>query len=242
MRDRISIEHNNAVSNYNLFLDKPLNDAKAILDKLSNEYIDTASERFKSLFFKYSDLNSKLKNNKNTVVQINNEFINLSMVDLFSINYHLLSLNIENKQTLAEATNNLKQLFANKGFKSFILGSIDNRSMTACFTNDSILEYSDVVITTSCFCKLFSSSVVSDNLQSLKDIASNSVKIVENIKNKYSKDVVIDNFEQVNSFLIENNNDIQTMIKSVQTICSIVLHINNLTLNADPILDFYSKL
>jgi hypothetical protein len=242
MKTKIALEQEAIINDFNNFIAKPLQDAKVVMLKLSEDYIEFAIDRFNNLFFQFKDLESKLKVNKNTVVSCKGEFVNLINKDLFSINYCDIDLDIPTKSLLDNATTNLKQLFDNRLLKSFILGSLDGKPVSTCLSKDSMVEYGDNSITIMNLTKIFSSSMLVDNISSLKDIVDTNIDIVNNISEEYSKEVAIDNFLTVNEFLIKNNNKVQDMISSVQNICKLVLGINNLSLNAKPLLDFYNKM
>jgi hypothetical protein len=242
MQIKIALEQENIINDFNNFIAKPLQDAKAVMLKLTEDYIEAAVDRFSSLFYQFKDLESKLKANKNIVVSCKGQFVNLLNTDLFSIKYSEIDLDIPTKALLDTATANLKQLFESRPFKSFILGSLEGKPITSCLTRDSMVQYGDSSISVLDLCKIFSSSVVADNINSLKDIVNADIDVVNNISDQYAKESAIDNFVTVNDFIINNNDKVQNMIKSVQDICKLVLGINNLTLNTKPLLDFYSKM
>lgn len=242
MKTKISLEKESTINNFNNFIAKPLHDAKLVMVKLTEDYIESAKDRFSDLFYQFKDLESKLNNNKNTVVQIKGEFVNLFNIDLFVISYKDIQVDVPTKALLDTATCNLKQLFDNRSFKAFVLGSIDGKSINSCLTKECMIEYSDKSLTVSDLCKLFSSSMLVDNICSLKDIVNANIEVVNNISEEYTKEIAIDNFVTVNDFLIKNNNKVQDMVTSVQNICKLTLGINNLTLNAEPLLNFYDKM
>lgn len=242
MQVKIALEQENIINDFNNFIAKPLQDAKAVMLKLTEDYIEAAIDRFSDLFYQFKDLEAKLKTNKNIVVSCKGQFVNLLNTDLISIKYSEIDLDIPTKALLDTATANLKQLFESRPFKSFILGSLEGKPVASCLTRDSMVQYGDSSISILDLCKIFSNSVVADNINSLKDIVNADIDVVNNISDQYAKESAIDNFVTVNDFIINNNDKVQNMIKSVQDICKLVLGINNLTLNAKPLLDFYNKM
>lgn len=242
MRNKISTEELSVINNFNDFLSKPLQDARAVLQKLSSDYIEAAVNRFTLLFYQFKELEAKLKVNKNTVVSCKGEFVNLVNVDLFNICYNDIELNVPNKCLYDEASANIKQLMSNRSFKSFILGSVEGKPAAVCLTADSMLEYAEKSITILDLCKVFGSLSVTDNIQNLKAIVDENIVTIDEISSGYLGDAPTNEFSTVNDFLIKNNSKVQALIASVQDICKIVLGINNLALNAEPLLDLYNKL
>jgi hypothetical protein len=242
MRLKISQEQLNTIANFKTFLDEPLKDAKAVLAKLKDFYIGEVTYNFRNINSKAQEDLDNLMKNKNMVVAYESEFKNLSTIPFTVLDFSKVKLPLPIDGNLNQAVSNINNLLLDKTFNSFIFGSLDGKSALDCVSRDSMVEYSGHVLDAVTLFKVFTSMSILDNIEQLSKNAEQIIKYIETVEEESTKDKYKDDYTEINKFLIQNNLEIQNMIKSVKTICNIVLSTGNLVMNAEALIDFYKKM
>lgn len=239
MKNRIAQESNNLIASFQLFLDQPLNDAKEILNGLTNNYIDALVSEIQTLQNELVDFQQTIQQNKNTVVQYGTDFVNLSTLDIGSIDFSKVSGTVCDNRKLSQAAANIKQLFGSLMFKLFLFSTIDSKPVENIFDRGLYLEYSSKPITIIELSQFFTNTNTIDNLRSLVVFVKDNISVIDKVQSESDKHKVSP--EAINAYLIENNKEIQDMIVSVQSICYIVSHTSQLVLNSKAIFDYFKK-
>jgi hypothetical protein len=240
MKYKIANEQHNMVSNFKIFFEEPINNASEILNKINKEYLDVCYSLFKDIYNANKGCLESVFNNKNNVIIYNNKFTDITTVSLKQLDVSKIDMELDNKEELSKAVENIKTLFKDNIFNSFILGSLDGKSALDSLDYQSILQYSVVEVDGRMLFKIFNTSTIIDNIQQLKDIVQNNINRIIELRENFNYS--LDDYSKVNSFLIKNNLEIQTLINSIKNISSLVFGINNLCLNVNVVFDFYKKL
>lgn len=240
METRIAQEQQNVISSFQTFFDGPLNAACEVLNKLTSEHLDSCYFNFRDIYNNNKGCLQSVVANKNAVIIYGDEFKNVVTIPIGQLDVSKIGVSLDNKQKLSEAVENIKNLFSDNIFNSFIFGSMDGKSATDSLTYESITQYNNSTVDGQTLFKIFETLNIIDNIEQLRTIIADNVKYVSQLKEEFNADV--DNYESVNKFLIKNNLQIQNLIKSVKNISSLVFGVNNLCLNSGVLLEFYKKL
>lgn len=240
MQTRIAQEQQNVVSSFQTFFDGPLNAASEMLDKLICEYLDSCYFNFRDVYNNNKGCLQSVVANKNAVIIYGSEFKNITTIPLNQLDVGKIGVSLDNKEQLTNAVENIKNIFNDNVFNSFIFGSMDGKSATDSLTYESITQYANSTIDGQVLFKIFETLNITDNIEQLKTVIQDNIKYISELKEEFNSD--IDNYDSVGKFLIKNNLQIQNIIKSIKNISSLVFGVNNLSLNAGVLLEFYKKL
>jgi hypothetical protein len=239
MKNRIAKEELNTVANFQLYIDQPIEDAKMVLNRLTSSYLPSVKD------FLYK-LNSKAvaftdaQTNKNTIVKIGDQFVNLLTVDLSSPDICTADIPNVNTDIFCKAAANIKQLLECKTFKCFVHGVKESQSTDYLFSLDGLATYGGASTSINDlidFYKVTSASSVIDELVTIVEAHIRDMESLQEKSNKFK-----DDSGSIIQFIIENDKTIMDTHKRICFLVSTVCSLCHLNLNAEPLLDFVNTL
>lgn len=239
MGSRIAKEEAAVVSNFQLLIDQPLNDAKVILEQLVASYIPAVRSMLYDLRGQTLGLAEKLAANKNVVVPMENQFVNLLKVDLRVLDASKIEgLTIDVKKIDA-AVKSIQELIKCPFVNALIWTVLEGKTYSNVQDSTSRLSYMGCALTIMDLVKFFSSDVESI-IDEMVTASEEAIKCLLDVQSK--SDQHKDKPEAIRAYINEAMPCLQECFKTVSQTTHLVNDLAKLSFSSSCLIEFYASL
>ncbi len=245
MKLMISKEEASTVANFQLMIDNPLNDHKATLQKLQEEYIPSVQDSLwllKGIVFNSDEINEgssgvidNLLANKNSIVPYEGDFVNLVKVDLLTLKPEAFKGCAIDPENVTSYLSCLSTLFGYGYFNGFFHSVTNN----VPFDNNSAAVYHGTPVTIIELIKFFQSDVTG-HLDNVKMKAEEAIRYTEEIQDESDKHK--DNHEMIMEFINKKLVPLQEHFCDVANFVHLVNDLSKLVWLSSNLIKFYKTL
>jgi len=239
MATAVAKEEAAVVSNFQLLIDQPLSDAKAILEQLVASYIPAVRSMLYELRGQTLGLNEKLAANKNVVVPMEGQFVNLLKVDLRSLDASKMEgLSIDVKK-LDASVRSIQQLLKCPWVNALVWSALEGKGFDNVKNPETRMSYIDCPLTVVELVKFFSSDIDAIIDEVVKD-SQEAIQCLSDVQVK--SDEHKDKPEAIKAYINEAMPTMQGCFKTVSSTAHFVNDLAKLSFSSSCLFDFYASL
>ena len=240
MERHIAIEQASVVANFQLFIDQPLIDCQAILERLVGFYLPSVTQAVYEIGATARKVKEHLATGKDFVVPYNLTFINLSKIDLLGPDALKVKVPTINRADQAKLFENLQGLFKSTSLKAFVLGCNDGLPLETIFSPGTRATYMNSPVGIRDIAAFYASELPVDYLVDLVSKAKAQIDTVLAMQTESDKHK--ENYANISKFIIENTDKLQEMLKVVNDVTHLTQYLGLLGLLMGELLETYEKM
>lgn len=237
MKKKIGLEEAALMSHFKVLVDRPIEDAKCILNELVENYLPFLYMQTRMLQGVAVDLPSKIALSNNMFVQVNKAMLNISKIDLSVTPTY--DYNVNGTKEFDNLAKGLVELLSDTRMKSMILSIAQGNSLVDSQTHEAVLENSNKAVSIRDLIAFFSQSGVSEYVDQMTEHAKTMIIQMEKIQEDGRG--IIDDVGGVRAYLTDNIKTITESSMYHQSVVRTIMNMIHLTYIAEQFFSYMSE-
>lgn len=237
MKKKIALEEAALLSHFKIMIDQPIEDARCILNELTENYLPFLFLEARKLQGIAVDLPAKIALSNNMFVQVDKAMLNLSKLDLTATPTY--DYNVNGTKEFDNLCKGIQELFHDTRMKSMVLSIAKGENLMYSQCHEAVLENSNKAVSINDLIAFFQQSGVVEYIDQLTELAKTMLRKMEKIQEDGRG--IADDVGGVRAYLTDNIKTITESSMYHQTVVRVITNMITLCYISEQFFSYMSE-